>query len=167
MTDPCMYGIFYLHEWLISMENVNKYTSPIDPMWSGSDDFSCSTRWSFRFPAVDFQWCIISPGGWSSQWRCLKWMCKTSWTSALEYRETFWKKHVARWWFQTFFIFISIWGNDPIWLITRWGMVRIHWNWYAMVLKLRIGWWFQRFFMSHLRNFIQILLLVIEVETAN
>ena len=31
MTDPweCF---FYLHEWLISMVNVGKYTSPMDPM---------------------------------------------------------------------------------------------------------------------------------------
>ena len=28
-----------------------------------------------------------------------------------------WHSSKTRWWFQRFFIFIPIWGNDPIWLI--------------------------------------------------
>ena len=28
-----------------------------------------------------------------------------------------WSHRITRWWFQRFFIFTPIWGNDPIWLI--------------------------------------------------
>ena len=32
ITDPWDEGYIYLHEWLIFMVNVGKYTSPLDPM---------------------------------------------------------------------------------------------------------------------------------------
>ncbi len=47
---------------------------------------------------------------------------------------------ITGWWFQTFFIFIPIWGNDPIWLYIiffRWVETT---NQISSVFFLRVGW---------------------------
>ena len=50
--------------------------------------------------------------------------CSNAWRKCLfqKHDKQIWGKgYKSRWWFQTFFIFIPIWGNDPNWLIFfRW-----------------------------------------------
>ena len=44
-----IHGIFiYIHEWLIFMVNVGKYTSPMDPMGSGDCWAGVWSNWVFR-----------------------------------------------------------------------------------------------------------------------
>lgn len=71
--------------------------------------WNCNYRWflsSSRWFSVYF-----FPGGLSSQWKCLKWMCKTSWTSALEWRET---KNIG--------------GHGQNSLKLQWYDIEIYWN---------------------------------------